>query len=457
MRPLIPLIPNRRIVLASAVLSAAVLVATALPGVAATTTTGRTPHESVISVTGAPAPGPARTDRLKVIQIGDPDARRVLVLIAGRGEAANGFRNVARALTTRDPGLQVWAVDRREQNLADLSGFEHGADAAASYYLGGHYQHQSVASAPYTARWGLGTELADIRQVVLKARDAGRRQVVLGGHSLGATAVLDYAAWDFDGHPGYRDLAGMMLLDGGVRNALSGAGIDFSLTQEGADTWLQQIHDGAVFDNATSLYNNFGDGPEAAAVWYQVLAEYAADAPHQISPVWQKLPDAIRPDHALTNAGLFGWVMDQHAALPGYAVSSGHLNDAGDWVDEGPTRLQTVAQSFAGPDPSAWEWYSPNRLALDYFGSAAFADNAVARSLGLRLKHVSQINVPLYVFQSDLTHGTVGQAAQALAGSTRIPRIEVHTDETMTHLDILFAQAGQNSFVQTAGPFLRSF
>ncbi len=81
----------------------------------------------------------------------------------------------------------------------------------------------------------------------------------------------------------------------------------------------------------------------------------------------------------------------------------------------------------------------------------------MARSLGLRLKHVSQINVPLYVFQSDLTHGTVGQAAQALAGSTRIPRIEVHTDETMTHLDILFAQAGQNSFVQTAGPFLRSF
>jgi hypothetical protein len=404
---------------------------------------------------GAPAAGPAAVDKLSVIEVGPATASKVLVLIDGRGEAAGGFLGDAQALVERTPGLQVWAVDRREQNLADLSRFAAPPGVAAAYYLGNHYQAKSAATAPYVADWGLGVELDDVRQVVLAARDHGRRQVVLGGHSLGATAVLDYAAWDFDGHPGYQDLSGLMLMDGGVRDALSGAGIDFSITEQGAEDWLAQIRSGQIFDNATSEANNFGDQPQAAAIWYQLIGSYAIHDPHGRSPIQNRLPASIRPDRSLTNAGLLGWVMDQHAALPGYAVTSGHLDAGGDWVDDGPTPISRVAAAFAGPDPAAWEWYYPNRLALDYFGSANFAQDQVADLLGLRLYHTHDIDLPLYVFQSSLTHGTTGSSAQAVAAQTKIPHVEVHTDNSMTHLDILFAAPRDNSFVETAVPFLR--
>ena len=44
--------------------------------------------------------------------------------------------------------------------------------------------------------------------MVRKARAGGRRKVILGGHSLGASTTVAYAAWDFNGRPGYKDLAG---------------------------------------------------------------------------------------------------------------------------------------------------------------------------------------------------------------------------------------------------------
>lgn len=405
---------------------------------------------NVITIAGAPAAGP---DTLHVLRTGPESAKRVLVLIAGRGESAGGLRLVAQDLVDRVPNLQVWAISRRQQNLADLKGFRAGGEEAIRYYLDTGYAEQDARSAPFAARWGLDLELRDAREVVLAARAGGRREVVLGGHSLGATAVLDYAAWDFDGVPGYTDLHGMMLLDGGVRDALSGAGIDFSITADGVNQWLAQIDDGVYFDNATSLYNNFGDKPEAAALWYQLAAQQALVAPHAPSAIWHRLPDAIRPDRELTNAGLLGWLVDENAALPGYSVDSGHL-DGGDWVDDGKTPLHRVATAMAGSDVTAWEWYSPNRLALDYHGTAAYADDDVARKLGLPLRHAHEINVPLYAFQSNLTNGTVCTAAEDLVSDTKIPSIITHTDESMTHLDILFAAPEHNSFVRTAVTFL---
>ncbi|RKE20774.1 alpha/beta hydrolase [Streptomyces sp. TLI_171] len=410
--------------------------------------------EQTVTLAATPAPGPADTQFVHVLKVGPADAHRVLVLIPGRGEAAGGLRLVAESLARATPGLQVWAVDRREQALADLSGFRGSPDRATAYYESDAYRTQDAARDGYLADWGLATELGDVRKVVLAASDHGRRSVVLGGHSLGATAVLDYAAWDFDGTPGYRDLDGLVVVDGGVRDALSGAGIDFSLTADQAAAWREQIAAGQVFDNATSVYTGFGDRPEAAAVWYELAADWALKDPHGASAIQDQVPAAHRPPQRVTNAGLLGWMLDQHAPLPGYSVHSGHLDAAGDWVDAGPTPLARVAEGMAGSKPAAWEWYSPNRLALDYFASSAFTDNEVARSQGLRLFHTKDIDIPLYAFQSDLTHGTVGSSARAVAADTRIPSVDVATDESMTHLDILFADPAHNSFVRTAAAFL---
>src|ERR671938_236530 len=74
----------------------------------------------------------------------------------------------------------------------------------------------TAAEAPYAREWGLGLQLEDLRRVVRRARAGGRRQVLLGGYSVAASMAAAYAAWDFSGRPGYRDIDALLLLDEGA-------------------------------------------------------------------------------------------------------------------------------------------------------------------------------------------------------------------------------------------------
>ena len=100
-------------------------------------------------------------------------------------------------------------------------------DQAFGYYLNGGtvdgktFKPVAGASVPFVRQWGLKLELEDLRNVVLKARDGGRRQVILGGHSLGGSTTVAYRSWDFGGHPGYKDLSGLVLIDGGLLGSFS--------------------------------------------------------------------------------------------------------------------------------------------------------------------------------------------------------------------------------------------
>lgn len=178
-------------------------------------------RESYVPLAVGGGGGPVGTDRVHVLKVGPDTARTVLVMVPGMFGAANDFRWAARDLVAAVPGVQVWAFDRREENLADRSGFR-TADPAA-YYLDGHYRSQDPAASAFAAGWGLTRTLEDLRAVVRAAARGGRR-VVLGGHSWGATTAMAYAAWDFDGCPGYRDVAALVLVDGGVRGAFDGTG-----------------------------------------------------------------------------------------------------------------------------------------------------------------------------------------------------------------------------------------
>ena len=166
-----------------------------------------------------PAAGPAKYDRVWVQQLGPSDARQVLVLVPGTQGGAGGITPVARDIVRRVPRTQVWIVDRREQAFEDTSVFEgRNPDAALDYYLGFKYHSVKGADAKYVAEWGLATQLRDLRSVVKRAHAGGRR-VILGGHSAGASTAVAYAAWDFGGHPGYRELDGLVLIDGGLLGA----------------------------------------------------------------------------------------------------------------------------------------------------------------------------------------------------------------------------------------------
>ena len=392
--------------------------------------------------------------RPHVLKLGNAsDAGRVLVMVGGREGGANALRFFGHELAGHTPDLEVWSVDRREQSLADLTGFGKSTQEAADYYLGGNYRTPADHSA--AAGWGLEVLVHDLRDIIRAASNGGRRQVVLGGVSVGANAVLNYAAWDFDGQPGYRDLAGLVIADGGVYDAYSGAGMEFGLTTEVAKGWLAQIEEsGAVFETATTEATGLGARPESAAIWFQLAAQYALSDPHGPSALAQRLPEEARPDRPLTNMGLFGWLLDAEHRHPSYSVHAGRLADNGDWVDDGPTSLRTVAEAFAGPEPGAWVWYTLNRVMLDYVATIDFAESDITRFLDLPIKHTANIDVPLYAFQSGLTGGTVGMAANKVAENTRIGEATVHSDFDLAHQDLMYARWSDNQFLQTLSRFL---
>ena len=82
-------------------------------------------------------------------------------------------------------------------------------------------------------------------------------------------------------------------------------------------------------------------------------------------------------------------------------------------------------------------------------------DSPITRYLGLRMTHAREIDVPLYVFETGLTHGTVVAAAKWVVANSRIREHVYLTDEAMLHLDPLLDAPRHNSFLITVADFLR--
>ncbi|WP_037626884.1 MULTISPECIES: alpha/beta fold hydrolase [Streptomyces] len=418
--------------------------------------------EAYVPIAAGAGGGPVGSDRVHVLKVGPRDTGTVLVLVPGMFGAANDFRLMARDLVASVPGVQVWAVDRREENLADRSGFEGGHGDPAGYYLDGRYRTLEPADAGYFGRWGLRQTLDDLRCVVRAARAGGRRRVVLGGHSWGATTAMAYAAWDFGGRPGYRDLAGLAVLDGGVRGAFEGSGTPVHDSPEEVRERLAAIAGGQVFDRALSAVG-LGDRAESTQIWYQLAGWYARHDPEGRSVLQERVPEALRVPFPVTNAALLGTFVDAGFGWPNdISVHSGHLAAEADadaagvrgWVDAGITPIGRVAEAYAGPMPGVWEWYWPARLSVDLDVSDAYADTGLARSLGLRLRHAPGLDIPLYAFQTSAYRGTAVESARRVVAESRVPYAAYETDEGMNHLDPLFAATAHNTATHTLAAFL---
>ncbi|WP_405608236.1 alpha/beta hydrolase [Streptomyces sp. NBC_00076] len=425
-------------------------------GVAGPATAAGRVREPYLPLTVGAGGGPAGTDQVHVLKVGPDTAHTVLVLVPGMFGAANDFRLLARDLVRAVPGVQVWAYDRREENLADRTGFT-TADPAA-YYLDGHYRSQDPATSAFAAGWGLARTLQDLRTVVRAAALGGRRRVVLGGHSWGATTAMAYAAWDFDGRPGHRDLAALVLVDGGVRGAFDGTGQPVHNSPGEVRERLAAIDGGAVFDMTLSAVG-LGSRAESTQIWYQLGGWYAHRDPRGRSVLQPRMPDALRPPVPVTNAALLGTLVDAGFGWPNdISVHSGHLADSGDvrgWTDTGITPISRVATAYAGgPEPAVWEWYWPARLSVDLDVVDAYADTDLARSLGLRLLHTTDLATPLYAFQTSYAKGTIVSAAREVAANSRVPYGRYETDNGMNHLDPLFAAPSHNTLTRTLAPFL---
>jgi pimeloyl-ACP methyl ester carboxylesterase len=175
-----------------------------------------------------------------------PDA--ILILVPGFEGGAGNFKILAENLIPRafagGQRLELWALDRRGNQLEDLAGAdiaEEFLDAQISldWMFGGELGltlHPLLASGPnrraifyntqsdipFLANWTPLTFSQDIDAVVDAARLVARNQnVFLGGHSAGTGFTARYASTDFDlsgvgpAQPGYAKLRGLVLLEGG--------------------------------------------------------------------------------------------------------------------------------------------------------------------------------------------------------------------------------------------------
>jgi pimeloyl-ACP methyl ester carboxylesterase len=426
-------------------------------------------RERVVSVATPPEAGPAQFNRVTVHKFGPASAKRVLVLMPGTQGGAGDFTLDARYLVKRVPGLQVWSIDRRTQALEDTSMFAAAAagriplQQAFDYYLGwianggtpaNHFQFRSGQD-PYAREWGMSVALNDARAVVLRARAHGRRKVILGGHSLGASLTAAYAAWDFNGRPGYKDLSGLVLIDGGLLGSFDA----YDLPQ------AQQ----AVSDLQTSdpFLDLLGIGiPEAAGLFAEVgglYAEQAPTAPATTLQAFPLLPPEFNPPFPVTNRGLFGYAFDRDtspAALGLLHVNGGGLAASGnprDWVDGGVTPVSRLAATFGQEPSNAVEWYFPKRLTIDTNGADQMRANDVGNFLGLRLFHTRKVNLPLYAIATDLAGAHVLDGARNLIARSRITRRQamlVNRNPLFSHLDPLTAAPKSNAFLKTVVPFL---
>jgi pimeloyl-ACP methyl ester carboxylesterase len=415
--------------------------------------------EPYVAIKGAPGPGPARYDKVFVQKFGPADARRVLILVPGYVGGAGDFTLVARDIVARVPNLQVWAYDRRSQAFEDRSLFRSGDPTEAfDYYLrfrtirGKRFLPVSGPTVTYVRRWGLKLALEDLRHVTRRAR-AGGRKVILGGHSLGASTALAYASWDFKGRAGYRDLAGLVLIDGGLMGTFAHPKLA---------TVKRRLRELRRTDPFVDLLNI--GYPWAPGVFVESASLFALKQPAEPS-VFQEfplLPVEFKPPVRVTNEAILGYAFDQTtspAALALIHVRAGGLAATGDprpWQNGEVTPIERLAQTFAQEPANGVEWYFPKRLTLDVDGVDALRRNAITRLLGLRPWHRREVKLPLYAYETDLTGGRVLRGVRRFMRGSRVRKATLVADHATSHLDPLTAAPQTNSFLQSVVPFLRA-
>jgi hypothetical protein len=412
---------------------------------------------------------PARYDRVGVLEVGPRRAPNVLILNPGTSASAAYFAPLAKTVVRNTKGWQVWAIERRENLLEDHSMLDRAKRGRASgrrlfdYYLGyladssitDHFELVPDAEVGFGREWGMRVEIEDLRRVVERAQQRGRR-VVLGGHSLGGTITTAYATWDFGGRPGARGLSGLVYIDGGSSPAPIAPGEARRRLEalEGGSPWLSF---GGIAAPYAGLFNSTGSTG--------VLID--ADTP-SLGQTFPLLPADLKPPVRVTNEAQYGYALDTATSPAGLVAAQAHLgrlaasgNPRG-WVRAGElTPIRRYARMFSGwglPGLDGTAWYHPQRLTIDSGAVAAGNANPAQEVLDVRATHGDDLprRIRIYAFGAALGGDRVLNAARLLARQSGIPRRRltlVDRKRTYSHNDPNSA-APRNAFVANLVPFL---
>lgn len=398
---------------------------------------------------------PPEQNRVRVVRYRvDSDvprpARAIVVMMPGFLAGAGSLDGLARAIVRRSTeaeSFEAWAIDRRSNLLEDTHGLDvaevrREGKPAYDYYIEGLEVEGRTfegfltgPQVPWASEWGLPTTLGDLRNVLSLVPQSERRsRVVLLGHSLGASVVEAYAAWDF-GAPGHDEIAALVLADGVARREGDGPETVSRERYEQGDASAAPIPSPGVQRDiraGSTLVTIPLLGVQALAV-----AEAAAiDARFRPDAIDQNVPGRDRllslalglPSlPRMTNRAAFGLAFDEGSAplsfaaarcgaarggaLAPYDAAFGgrltHPSDLGatyDWTDGPeagePTRLADLADAwFRGPGVNFVEWYFPARLSADLAVATTLNvadDDWRATAYGLRAKHGPRIDVPIF-------------------------------------------------------------
>ena len=328
--------------------------------------------------------------------------RTVLVLEPGIFGGAMTLDILARQLVASQPGLEVWAIDRRANLLEERSASRESLRTgdpyiAYSYYVKNRGKENGFKpvppeEVPFMAYWGLEVHLRDLHEVVKHAEEVADT-VVLGGHSLGASMVALYAAYDF-GTEGSRNIGdsyidGLMLIDGTLgRTGAFGreGGLSFGPIELVPDVAQLEAGQGNPYftlafnpqsyakSEAKALLARFA--PRALTpegLYNYPITNFAAaglgvDDRYEFSPAFGA--SVGEPVGATFDGNLIAFLSEGAKGARSRSVSGvAEGYDAVRWERGDPsverTDLNTLIRAEVNMDTNFNEWYFPIRLLLD--------------------------------------------------------------------------------------------
>ncbi len=211
----------------------------------------------------------------------------------------------------------------------------------------------------------MNVAVQDLHVVIDAAKKLGGK-VVLGGHSLGGSVVTAYATWDFDGHAGADQLAGLVYIDGGSTSTPISAQAATQALQAlevpNASPWL-------AFGGIAAPYAGLFEATGAASA----LLDPNAPSLGQTSGL---LPSDIVPSVRVTNLGQYGYALNASTSPSSLLAAQAHLGQGiaaqgpiHGWNGSGAlTPIDRFATMFSGQgiqNANGTEWYFPQRLTDD--------------------------------------------------------------------------------------------